>query len=477
MKLWLKQTLPALFIVLISVSTCLILFTAMQTDNLLRQAEESGQRSLEAFCEHLSALDQNSYFEGNTDATTRAALIQYTFSSYAHLLQSAENSYSLAGEAGYLYNISPLHPLALLPFPEGYAGAQRTILMDDNPFIIHAKPLLVLDTNITVYLTQNIAQTYQDIAHLTRTAQLSLGACLLLCGVLLPLIFRKSLRPLKKLTYITRRIADGQYALRAEIRTSDEVGELSNAFDAMAETVEQKIVSLEDTAKRRELMLGALTHEMKTPMTAIIGYAQSLLSMPLSEEARMDATHEIYNAARRTERLSQKMMQLIALNESGAIIKKACDIEDLFVEVKRAADSFLHEKKITLTMSADTNALYGDKDLLFTMLTNLIHNAVHASAEGAGVALDAKRLAGAVRLSVADTGFGIPPDKLRLVTEPFYRVDKARSRKLGGAGLGLSLCKMIAEAHGAQLVIESALGEGTVICVDLPDDGEGKTYE
>ena len=363
-------------------------------------------------------------------------------------------------------------PLSLLPLTENDISASRTTLIGGTPHLVQGVSLRVMGVPITVYLTQALADTYASIARLTRVAQLALLLCLILCGTALPLMLKKSLRPLKKLTKITQTIAAGRYDLRADIPSLDEVGELSASFDRMAETVEQKIESLEDTAKRRELLLGALTHEMKTPMTAIIGYAQSLLSMPLSERDKLDAANEIYEAARRTERLSQKMMQLISLTESPALVQRNLDVPTLFEQVERAVSPMLTQKRMTLTLRPNAATLHGDGDLLFSLMTNLIDNAIKASPEQSTVVLSAEPMEGHVRLTVSDHGSGIPADKIALVTEPFYRVDKARSRKSGGAGLGLSICRMIAEAHGGTLSIESTLGEGTTITIDLPNEKE-----
>ncbi|MEG0864778.1 MAG: HAMP domain-containing sensor histidine kinase [Clostridia bacterium] len=477
MRLWLKQTLLALTIILGTVSACLYFFTAVQTQSLLEQAEENGFRSVNAFCEHLSTLERTGSVDASIDGTTKTALIQYTFSTYAHLLQSAENAYSLVGVDGYLYNATQSDPISLLPMTERDISASRITMVGGAPFLVQGMNIVVLETPVTVYLTQRLTATYANMDSLTQSAQIALGACLLLCSILLPLLFCKSLRPLRRLTKVTRDIADGNYALRADSSSQDEVGELSASFDQMAETVEQKILTLEDTAKRRELLLGALTHEMKTPMTAIIGYSQSLLTMPLTEEKRMDAANEIYEAARRTERLSQKMMQLISMTDCPALVRRDCDTRALFAQAAQAVQPLLAEKGIVLTIESSADTLFGDSDLLFTLLTNLIRNSVHASPSGTTITLCATLLADKVRLQVADQGSGIPADKISLVAEPFYRVDKARSRKLGGAGLGLSICQMIAQAHGSRLEIESTLGKGTTISVDLPIKKEGAIHE
>lgn len=299
-------------------------------------------------------------------------------------------------------------------------------------------------------------------------AQLSLIGCLLLCGVLLPLILQKTLKPLRKLTRVSKKIAGGEYNLRSQIKTGDEVGELSRSFDHMAAIVEQKISDLEETARRREILLGALTHEMKTPMTAIIGFSGSLLSIPLTEEGRLEAAHEIHEAAKRTERLSQKMMQLISMQENPVVLNKTMDTQELLDKVCVAMESAAKEKDIAIEVEAQADTLTGDADLLFSLFTNLTDNAIKASPEHTVIRLTASREEDQQSLSVIDQGSGIPADKIALVTEPFYRVDKARSRKLGGTGLGLSLCQMIAQAHDGRLEIQSEIGKGTAISMIWP---------
>lgn len=468
MKLWLKQTMLAMTIMLLTVSTCLYSFTAFQARKLLDQAEENGRQYLHAFCEHISTLDQTGRINESDNQTTRTALVQYTFAAYAHLLQGPDRTYSLADTKGYLYNISPADPLTVLPMTEQDISGQCTIVAADVPYLIQGICLNVLQTHVVIYLTQNLTETYADIARLTRSAQVTLGVCLFLSSILLAFVFQKSMQPLQRLTQITQKVAAGHYDLRSNIAAKDEVGELSASFDAMAETVEQKILSLEDTARRQKLLLGALTHEMKTPMTAIIGYAQSILTMPLTEDGRMDAANEIYEAAQRMERLSQKLMQLITLTEHPSVMRQTIVLTELFTQVRQSVQKTLAEKNINLTIHARAFEIVGDRDLLFALLTNLILNAANASAPGAAIMLCAEKNEKQVRLSVRDHGSGIPADKVALVTEPFYRVDKARSRRQGGAGLGLAICQLIAQAHNSKLVIKSVLGQGTTVSIDLP---------
>ena len=468
MKLWLKQTLITLTVILLSVSLCLYFFVAKETDGLIQQAIQNGERDTAVFCDHLSTLDRTSSTSYDADGVARQSLIQYTFSTYAHLLQSGDCSWSLVMDGRYFYNTAVHDPLAVLPVGSDVITASRIIEKSGIHLLISAENMTVLQTSVTVYRTANIDETYRHIDDLTRMAQLSLLGCLLLCGILLPLILRKTLKPLRKLTLVSEKIAGGDYALRSQIHTGDEVGDLSRSFDHMAETVEQKISDLEETALRREMLLGALTHEMKTPMTAIIGFSGSLLSMPLTEEGRLEAAHEINEAAKRTERLSQKMMQLISMQENPVVLKKAIDAEELLEKVCAALTPAAKEKQIKLQTKLQTDILTGDPDLLFSLLTNFTDNAIKASPENTVICLTADTSTALQTVSVIDQGSGIPADQIALVTEPFYRVDKARSRKLGGAGLGLSLCQMIAQAHDGRLDIQSEVGKGTTISMIWP---------
>lgn len=472
MKLWLKQTLICLLVIMLAFCTCLYFFVIQQTNQLLDDAESSAMQNVNVFCEHLSTVDRMGNAGYGTDETTVCALIQYTFSSYAHLLQSKTCAYSLVMDGAYLYNISPWKPIKLLPMDGQTVSAHRLTKAEDSVLLICAQNVTVLNTPLTVYTVQDMAATLEHINTLTRNAQLALLSCLGLSGLLLPLSLRRTLKPLQTLTKISEQISGGNYSLRSKLHTQDEVGELSSSFDHMAETVEQKILDLEETARRRELLLGALTHEMKTPMTAIIGFSDSLLSMPLDEEKRMEAAHEIHEAALRTERLSQKMMQLIAMADCPLLVKRRVETSDLFQQLNHVCQEQLAEKQLMLTMEAATDVLLGDMDLLICLLTNLIDNATKASQPGQTICLTATAGDDSYVLSVSDQGYGIPKEKIPLVTEPFYRVDKARSRKLGGAGLGLSLCQMIAQAHGGSLHIDSTVGEGTTITMTWPKEAD-----
>ena len=224
--------------------------------------------------------------------------------------------------------------------------------------------------------------------------------------------------------------------------------------------------ALRDEADRRTMFMSALTHELKTPMTSISGNAQTLLRTKMDEDEREDALVRIDNECTRIERLSQKLMQLIVLHQNQSIRLEEASIADLLNSVRLSCSEQLKQRGLQLKTSSSMDTLVMDKDLLSSLLLNLIDNAGKASRMGDTIELTAE---GNV-IVVRDHGKGIPRDEMDKITQPFYMVDKSRSKKAGGIGLGLALASEIAKLHGATLDIESTVGKGTTVKVVFEHD-------
>lgn len=212
--------------------------------------------------------------------------------------------------------------------------------------------------------------------------------------------------------------------------------------------------------------MGSLAHELKTPMTSILGYADTLLTVRLQRQQQERALSYISNECRRLSRISVKMLELTGLYETGEARFAPAEISvKAFLEDVRQLNLYrLKEKNIHLEIQcepADLKKTF-DKDLMLSVVNNFIDNAAKASLENSKIILSAT----AGKLMVQDFGKGIPAEDLEKVTEAFYMVDKSRSRANGSVGLGLALCKKIADIHGFQLKIESELGEGTRIFIE-----------
>ena len=255
------------------------------------------------------------------------------------------------------------------------------------------------------------------------------------------------------------------YALRTRMHTGDELEILSQGFDQMAGAVQDKVEALELSVQQRDDFVGAFTHELKTPMTGIIGYADLLRSMQPDPEEQREAAGAIFHEAQRLEALSGKLLQLMGLGEHAPQLVPV-QLDSVFAEARRAVAPALNG--CILTMQSNGLTVQGDADLLCDLVINLVTNAAKASTPGSAIAVCAEQADGSIRLTVQDHGQGIPADKLARVVEPFYMVDKSRSRRQGGSGLGLALCSRIAQAHGGTLAMESELGKGTTVTVTLP---------
>ena len=287
---------------------------------------------------------------------------------------------------------------------------------------------------------------------------LSLGVVLLTVSILWASV-RHMLLPLQKLNDSAKKIAEGVYDDRVDIKGKDEIGELGKSFNQMAQAVETKTQHLEESERRKTLFMGNLTHELKTPMTAISGYAQTLLTTKLELEEQEEALLYIYEQCGRLERLSKKMMRLLEVDGEEALHYTNVSAKQLFEDAKKSCKILLEKKSMVLECVSHDEMYRVDYDLMLDVLINLIDNGVKASEEGSRIRL----IASEDSITVQDFGRGIPEEEKERILEPFYMIDKSRSRKCGGAGLGLSLAALIIKRHNMKMEIESEIGKGTSI--------------
>ena len=272
--------------------------------------------------------------------------------------------------------------------------------------------------------------------------------------------------PIRSLGRAADQLAQGDYSTRARIMGGDEIGELAENFNHMADAIAKNVQELEDAARRQEDFTASFVHELKTPLTSIIGYADMLRSQDLREDMRFKAASYIFSEGKRLENLSLALMSLLVVGRSETETRPV-NMRKLCMEAGRISQPAMKAKGLVLTVRAEEGMIRGEAALLQTLLQNLLDNARKATGEGGRVVLVGRSVEDGYRLTVADQGRGIPAGELSKITEPFYMVDKSRSRAEGGAGLGLALCKEIAGLHRGQLRFESKEGKGTIVTVTL----------
>ena len=217
----------------------------------------------------------------------------------------------------------------------------------------------------------------------------------------------------------------------------------------------------------------AFAHELKTPMTSIIGFADLLRQGSLDENTRMMAADYIFTEGHRLERLSFKLLDLLLLKKDDVAMKRIW-LANYIGEVEHALSPSLKNKGIRLVCKAEQKRVVLAPDLVKSLLSNLIDNASKAM-EGDGIiAVKATAIPGGCQFQVVDNGRGMEQPELAKITEAFYRVDNARSRSQGGAGLGLALCKQIVELHSGSIQFASVPGKGTRVTVTLYGKAEKK---
>ena len=308
-----------------------------------------------------------------------------------------------------------------------------------------------------VYATRDIQQKQYLIVYVA----------VMVFGILSSVVLSSALTVrLRRLTRTARRITAGDLSKRSRLNDSDEFGQLSQDFDIMADKLQENIHHLETEMERQERFMGAFAHELKTPMTSIIGFADLLRQGNLDENTRMMAAEYIYTEGHRLERLSFKLLELLLLKKDELVMKQIW-LASFLGEIQRALEPAMKAKGLRLVCRADQVPVVLEPDLVKSLLYNLVDNASKAM-DGSGlIVLMGAAVEGGCQFQVADNGRGMEEKDIARITEAFYRVDKARSRSQGGAGLGLALCKQIVELHDGDIHFASEPGKGTRVTVTL----------
>lgn len=265
---------------------------------------------------------------------------------------------------------------------------------------------------------------------------------------------------IKKVSKGARRIARGKYAERIDVGTKDEIGQLAADFNQMAEKIEEKMSQLSAAARAKEDFTANFAHELKTPLTSVIGYADMLYQRELPRKQVKEAAGYILHEGMRLEALSLKLMDLFVMDKQDFMLEKQ-ETGGLFENMLPGVKPVCEKHGVQLHTDIEEGEIAVEFDLFKTMALNIIDNAVKA--ECSDIWITGEKQQTGYQISFKDNGKGIPPAELGRITEAFYMVDKSRSRKQHGAGLGMALVAKIAQLHTAALRVESDGRSGTTV--------------
>ncbi len=334
--------------------------------------------------------------------------------------------------------------------------------VDGKNYMVFSSYCTVSNFSIYIVNIYDITSLFEERDRQLKDVMFADMIVLAISSIVVAIFSRFLTKPIEKLNDVTKKISSGEFSERINTRTSDEIGELADSFNKMAEEIENKINSLNLSIKQKDDFISGFSHEIKTPMTAIIGYSDLLRLKKYDDDVRIPALNYIYSESKRLEELSYKLLSLMELSEDKIELKEV-KIKDVIEKICRK----IILEDIELKLDLEESIVKIDENLLEVVIRNLAQNAKKAEPKDNRVYVVGKRLENKYRISIIDNGIGIPKEHIERVTEDFYMVDKSRSRKNGGTGIGLSLCKKILELHGSKINIESEENVGTTVYFEL----------
>lgn len=375
--------------------------------------------------------------EGNVGRST-ASTLQTRYGSNELTIYLLQNGETITGEA--LPTVQKL--------PELLNTETRATLLDgvsERLLIAHA-----LDGEITLLTALDVSPVYALRRELLRGAA-ALGLIgLALAGALAIWISGVLTRPLSQLADAAAKLADGDYAAPLPAAKNDEMNALIRAFSRMSAAIDERETALRTQAEERQALIDALAHEMRTPLTAILGGARLLQQSRLSGSQQSELLDTMAREASRLSTMDERLLLLTRLDHEAPAFAPF-DSQAMAREALSVFDG--------VRLEGDGAVFVGERELTILLLRNLVVNAQRAGGkEVVRVTLHPDGF------DVTDYGCGMTKEQIARAFEPFYKADKARTRRAGGAGLGLPLCRKIARLHHGELHMESEIGRGTRVC-------------
>lgn len=375
--------------------------------------------------------------EGNVGRST-ASTLQTRYGSNELTIYLLQNGETITGEV--LPTVQKL--------PELLNTETRATLLDggsERLLIAHA-----LDGEITLLTALDVSPVYALRRELLRGAA-ALGLIgLALAGALAIWISGVLTRPLSQLADAAAKLADGDYAAPLPAAKNDEMNALIRAFSRMSTAIDERETALRTQAEERQALIDALAHEMRTPLTAILGGARLLQQSRLSGSQQSELLDTMAREASRLSTMDERLLLLTRLDHEAPAFAPF-DSQAMAREALSVFDG--------VRLEGDDAVFVGERELTILLLRNLVVNAQRAGGkEAVRVTLHPDGF------DVTDYGCGMTKEQIARAFEPFYKADKARTRSAGGAGLGLPLCRKIARLHHGELHMESEIGRGTRVC-------------
>ena len=390
---------------------------------------------------------------------------------YSRYLQGRGNGLAVAFSGEWIYE-SPAFASGentISPPDTGYSQ-ERLVYMENGN-----RPILCVYGSFPapwqdygLMYTGNLSDTVSSWRHTKNILFLTGIAVILMMSFFLFQFLNIIFRPLRQISSASAKIANGNYGSRISVRGKDEISGVAHNFNLMAEQIENQIRQLKEASEQKQQFIDNFSHELRIPLTAIYGYAEYIQKAFMSEEERYECTQFSMSECSRLQNMAYQLLDM-ALLRRDEMKDSDCSVKELFAESEKVMHVRASEKKIRLTYVLPPNyVVRGNMEQLLILLNNLIDNAIKASRQEDEIHIRAYAEESAVVMEVRDHGAGMEKEQILHIKEAFYRVDKARSRAGGGAGLGLAICERIIQLHHADMSFVSEPGAGTTVKLSFP---------
>lgn len=322
------------------------------------------------------------------------------------------------------------------------------ILIDDQ----------IINKLIQLHESEEMSQT------ISRNVILLLLNAIIISVIIIQIISRRMIKPIKQITEATKKVAAGDFSVKLETNSKDEIQDLVDNFNQMVDD----LGSIECLQKE---FIDNVSHEIKTPISSIQGFAELLKDESLTKEEREEYASIIMEESNRLLNLSTNMLKLSKLQNQNKIAKK--DQIDIAEQIRKAIyllEPKWSKKEITFDVSLEEKYFLGDEELIFQVWVNLIENAIKYSGQNSKIDITLKQEDNFIVVRIKDYGKGMKEEELKKIFSRFYQIDKSHSSE--GSGLGLAIVKRIVELSEGTIEVASRENEGTTMEVRLPVEME-----
>lgn len=310
----------------------------------------------------------------------------------------------------------------------------------------------------------SLEDTYRQLRQLLLTMILAGGLLLVVASAGGSFIINRALHPVKSVVRTAKNISADDLSLRINVKNrGDEIGALIETFNDM-------IIRLEKSVTRIRQFSGDVSHELRTPLTIIRGEVEVLLRKTRTREEYIATLTSVLEESQRMEKIINDLLFLSRVEGMDkSRLKDMVPLEEIISDVLESRNTAVRRKGLHLIVkSSGSHRIKGSRELLERMLANLVDNSVRYTPEGGRINVTLEEEGKLIKLTVSDTGIGIPEESLPKIFDRFFVVDKSRSKETGGSGLGLSIVKRIADSHGARISVSSRPGLGTSFSLLFP---------